>query len=243
MKEIFYFSHDLNARNDSKLQKIIMKYGIEGIGIYWCIVEMLYEDKGYIMLSECERIAFELRTDCKKIESIIHNFNLFETDNEKFWSKTIMERMKRLEEKSEKARKSALVRWNNANALQAQCDSNAIKQNKEKEKKIKTNKTIEKPERLRSDTNGLKKNQTLAKKPDSDDDKKRKNSLFVFLKNNFSVTISEIEFHSIINGYSYDRIKDIMLSMIQANNIRNPIGMLKSALNETIKHPLPEKKI
>jgi len=54
MKE--YFSHDYNARNDTKLVKVFMKYQLKGIGAYWCIIEMLYEEGGYLLRSEYERI-------------------------------------------------------------------------------------------------------------------------------------------------------------------------------------------
>ena len=70
MKE--YFSHDYNARNDKKLVSLFMKHKLSGIGLYWCLVEMLYESGGEIMLSECERIAFELRIDLEMINDVIY---------------------------------------------------------------------------------------------------------------------------------------------------------------------------
>lgn len=65
-----YFSHDYNARSDPKLRKLLMKEGIEGIGVYWCIIEMLYEQEGILPLSECEAIAFELHTQCERMRLI-----------------------------------------------------------------------------------------------------------------------------------------------------------------------------
>lgn len=133
-----YFSHDYNARSDPKMVRLIMDHGMEGVGIYWCIVEMLYENGGYIDLSECERIAFELRTDCDRIATIVRS-NLFRIADEKFYSETALERLEKRGEKSHKASASAHARWGNnskddANALRTQCNSNAIKV---KEKKIK----------------------------------------------------------------------------------------------------------
>ena len=41
MKKTSYFSHDSNARNDEKILAVRMKYGAEGYGIYFMILERL----------------------------------------------------------------------------------------------------------------------------------------------------------------------------------------------------------
>lgn len=133
-KDTFYFSHDYNSRGDRKMVNLLMKAGVAGIGIYWCIVEMLYEEGGYLMLSECERIAFELRTDSELVQSVIDS-SLFEKDSEKFWSESVLRRIDKRKEKSAKTRESALSRWNNANALRTNSESNAIKGKESKGKK------------------------------------------------------------------------------------------------------------
>ena len=46
-KEAYYFSHDANARNDIKIKAMMSRYGYEGYGMYWAIVEMLRETKDY----------------------------------------------------------------------------------------------------------------------------------------------------------------------------------------------------
>jgi len=110
MKETFFFPHDYNARNDRKLVKLACMHGMAGIGIYWCIVEKLYEEAGFLPL-DLEGIAYELRTDFKLVKSVIHDFELFQIDEEKFWSETAISRLKLRMEKSEKARASVLERW------------------------------------------------------------------------------------------------------------------------------------
>jgi hypothetical protein len=150
--KIDYFSHDTFAREDEKLQNLIITKGYEGLGVYWCIIEMLYESNGYLENSY-ERIAYALRTHKDLVKTIIEDFNLFnlnETHN-KITSKSVNERIKRILSKSEKAKKSAMVRWNkkmiikdnkdDANALpthsERNASSNAIKLNKIKLNKIK----------------------------------------------------------------------------------------------------------
>lgn len=145
-KESYYFSHDYGSRNDPKLVKVLMKLGQEGKGVYWDIIEMLYEQGGYLMLSDCDSYAFALRVDEECITKLINDFNLFENDGEKFWSNSVLSRLDKRDSKSQKAKESALKRWNkadintnaskkNANALRVQSEPNAIKERKEKEKK------------------------------------------------------------------------------------------------------------
>ena len=136
MAKNYWFKHDYNARSDKKMDKLLMETGVEGIGIYWCIIEMLFEESGYLMLSDCERIAFVLRTNAKKIKKVIDS-ELFFQDSEKFWSKSVLQRLGDKIEKSENARQSAYSRWkNNANALQSDSDRYAIREDKIREDKI-----------------------------------------------------------------------------------------------------------
>jgi hypothetical protein len=140
--ETFYFSHDYNARNDPKLQKLLMKQGQEGKGIFWDLIEMLYEQSGYLILKDCETYAFQLRTNYERITDVIQNYELFSYDDTKFWSESVLRRLDERKMKSEKARNSIKKRWENTNVLQTNYDSNTNKgkERKGKEKKIKENK-------------------------------------------------------------------------------------------------------
>ena len=46
-KDAYYFPHDSNARNDKRLIKVRMKYGMQGYGIYFGIIEILREQNDY----------------------------------------------------------------------------------------------------------------------------------------------------------------------------------------------------
>ena len=135
MKE--YFSHDYNARNDPRLIKILMKHGLAGIGAYWCIIEMLYSEGGYLLLEDIDTIAFDLRAERIMIESIINDFDLFKSNGKKFWSESALTRLKIRIEKSQKASKSAKSRWDKVNAIaeQTQSDVNADEKKDEPETK------------------------------------------------------------------------------------------------------------
>ena len=137
MKETFYFSHDYNARSDVKIKRLIAKHGLLGYGIYWSIIEDLYQNANALPL-DCESIAFDLRTNEEVVQSIINDFDLFIIEGKEFGSLSVQRRLEERVERSKKAQKSAYSRWNkNANALQPQSDSNAIKERKEKERKEK----------------------------------------------------------------------------------------------------------
>lgn len=133
-KETLYFSHDCNARNDRKLINLRMQHGMNGIGIYWCLIEMLYEEGGYMPL-EYERITFELRIEETVLRAVINDFDLFVLDGNKFHSKSVLDRLAIRMEKSEKARKSIMYRWGgggDTNEIRPKNDSNTKKKIKEK---------------------------------------------------------------------------------------------------------------
>lgn len=156
-KDTYWFSHDYNARTDGKILKLRMKHGMEGVGVYWCVVEMLYEENGFILLSDYDRISFELRVEEEVVKSVINDYALFEVNSEKFWSNSVLERLGLRKDKSEQARNAINVRWelerqrkallinnNNTPVLLPNNGSNTIKEKKGEEKKEKKIKNGEK---------------------------------------------------------------------------------------------------
>jgi hypothetical protein len=142
-KDTFYFSHDYNSRNDEKIKKLIRKHGMQGYGIFWAIVEELYNNANALHL-DYDGIAFDLRTESEIIKSVLHDFDLFVFNGDNFGSLSVQNRINNRQDKSQKARDSAYSRWNknkiDANAVQTQSDSNAIKERKGKEIKGKESK-------------------------------------------------------------------------------------------------------
>ena len=132
----FYFSHDYNARNDGKIKKLLRTHGMLGYGIFWAIVEDLYNNANALHL-DYESIAFDLRADSEVVKSVIFDFDLFEIRDIIFASTSVQRRLDQRNNKSIKARASALSRWErsdcNADALHSDSDGNAIKERKGKE--------------------------------------------------------------------------------------------------------------
>ena len=134
-KQSFYFSHDYNTRSDIKIKKLIVKHGYEGYGIFWALIEDLYQNANAMPL-DYDCIAYDMRTGSDIIRSIINDFDLFEVEGSIFGSLSVQRRLDQRNEKSRIARQSAMKRWgDDANALRPVCDSNAIKERKGKEKK------------------------------------------------------------------------------------------------------------
>lgn len=138
MKDVFYFSHDYNARNDEKIIKLLNKMGWEGYGLYWGIIEKLYEAGGFLE-KDYENIAFDMRTQSERIREVIES-GLFLFSNEKFYSKSCNARLIARKGKSEAARQSAFFRWHkqkkeDANAKRTLSGRYARKERKGKEKK------------------------------------------------------------------------------------------------------------
>ncbi|EPD02473.1 primosome subunit DnaD [Lacticaseibacillus paracasei subsp. paracasei Lpp125] len=113
-----YFPHDSNARNDAKILKVRMKYGAEGYGVYFMLLERLRDDSEYMSVKDYNMIAFDLRVDASLIKDIVENFGLFAfADNgECFYSESFNKRMLIKDEVSNKraaaGKKGAAKRWN-----------------------------------------------------------------------------------------------------------------------------------
>ena len=151
-----YFTHDFNARTDPKLQEVIMTHGMAGIGVYWCIIEQMYEQGGELPLNRIKGIAFNLHTDIDIVESVIKDFDLFAIGEDTFTSLSLQSRIKNINEKSEKAKQAINARWKrkqeqaenntiktqeeyecNTDVIQSEYECNTIKLNKIKENNIK----------------------------------------------------------------------------------------------------------
>lgn len=153
-KETYFFSHDYGARNDPKLQRVLMRLQQEGKGIFWDLIEMLYEQGGILPLNY-EYLAFTLHAPVEKVKDLICNYDLFCNDGHNMWSESVNRRLARRKDISEKRKSAVSSYWNrvkripkNTNAEQTEykCDETKEDKRKGKEKKennSKENKDIE----------------------------------------------------------------------------------------------------
>ena len=140
MKETFYFSHDYGARNDPKMISLRFTIGLEAIGVYWCLIETLYEQDGKIelkFLEETIRSYGVCNTDVVRIIDKLFETQLLQKDEKIVWSDGVNLRIQKRKEKSEKARQSVLYRHN-----KYERNTNVIRKStiKVKESKVKESK-------------------------------------------------------------------------------------------------------
>jgi hypothetical protein len=144
-KDIYYFSHDSNARRDPKIIAMRGAYGTVGYAWYFMFVEMMREADGYRLDMKSKyafnAYAMDMQCECNAIASFVHDcideFKLFSTDGEYFWSPSLLNRMDRVHEKSLKAKKSANARWKKSDRNANASKSDAIKESKVNEIKDK----------------------------------------------------------------------------------------------------------
>lgn len=134
-----YFSHDIFTRENLKIKKLINKHKMAGYGVFWGLVEFLHNNNNSINVDEIDVLAIDLGVEKEIVESVLFDFNLFSIKKNVISSKRIAQNIKIQKEKSQKAKESAMRRWQevepDANALRSQCEGNAIKEKKVEEKK------------------------------------------------------------------------------------------------------------
>ena len=100
----YYFSHDITARKDLKLQKLQIKVGREGKSVFWDLLELLaetsVEEGGEPRLPLDTKLLAALLGDCspRLVGQVIRDFGLFiidkdaETGKVTFYNQRLMER-------------------------------------------------------------------------------------------------------------------------------------------------------
>lgn len=119
VKQSYYFSHDSNARNDPKICELRAEFGWEGYGIFWGLIEIMSEQENYsISREKLKYIAFSMNLKPAKLERYVcfmtSNGLLVECDG-CLTSKSLLERMRQKEEKSNKMRANAAKKHNKNN--------------------------------------------------------------------------------------------------------------------------------
>lgn len=89
-----------------------MKHHMAGVGVYWCLVEMLHEGNGFIEM-DTETIAYELQCDEQIVKDVIDI--CFEYVEDMITCNRVIEnlefRQQKWEAKSQKGKEAADKRW------------------------------------------------------------------------------------------------------------------------------------
>ncbi|MDU1905058.1 MAG: DUF4373 domain-containing protein [Dysgonomonas sp.] len=104
-KDICYFSHDSNAKDDPKCVLLLEQLGCEGYGIFWILVETLRDqqpDFKYPLIL-VPALARRYNTTAEKMKTVIGSYGLFKIENDEFFfSESLNRRMNIFLEKKKK---------------------------------------------------------------------------------------------------------------------------------------------
>lgn len=104
-----YFPHDYGAR--LSLRGIRKDFGLQGVGFYWCFVEILHEEGGYIKESDLDNIAYDLQVAPELCYAVTHNYDLFTVKKGKIFSERVLRNIKKRAEISAARKRAASERW------------------------------------------------------------------------------------------------------------------------------------
>ena len=154
-KETYYFSHDSNARNDEKILMLRAEHGWQGYGLYWALLEMMFEAKETCLShAKVKGIAISYNVDITLLQSVINTCEaerLFVSDGVVFWSDSLRDRKQKFlelrQQRADAGKKGMAKRWGSDNGVITEVGSvitknNKVKESKEKEKKEKEIKDV-----------------------------------------------------------------------------------------------------
>ena len=197
-KDVYYFSHDVNASNDPKIVAMESQFGVISYAWWWKLIEKLASSEDYRLpfkkytfialdkelgilnenerpfnenerpFNENERDLFCSNKSFLFINSLIHDFELLDCDDEYFWSPSLIRRQEIRRSKNEKkqeqrrlagiksgeARRKKGTKTNDRSTV-VQRTSTVVEQNEQKERKEKDINNIERDTRAREDENPL----------------------------------------------------------------------------------------
>ncbi len=139
----YYFSHDYNSANDTKILFLRHQLGMEGYGIYWFLIEQLANAGGKLPLELIPVLSMQMQTTDVKVNGVIHNFDLFTIVSGEFYSERLQNHLALRQNLSEKGKLGAANRWKNREAIEEANGEPNAKKSKEKENKVNKSKLKE----------------------------------------------------------------------------------------------------
>jgi hypothetical protein len=135
----YYFSHDYNAANDTKILFLRHQLGMEGYGIYWYLIEQLANAGGKLPLELIPVLAMQMHCTDVKVNGVLMNFDLFTIESGEFWSHRLQEHLELRLKLSQSGKAGANNRWKNGGAIGGAIGEGNAKERKVKESKVNIN--------------------------------------------------------------------------------------------------------
>lgn len=110
-----YFSHDYSASDDVKILFLRQQLGMEGVGIYWYIIERLAQAGGRLPVKIIPVLAMQMQTPDVKVSAVINSFDLFNIEKDLFFSQRLINFIDKYtalkQSSSEGGKKGMAKRW------------------------------------------------------------------------------------------------------------------------------------
>lgn len=106
-----YINHKISNRSEYIFRKLIEKKGAAAYGVYWYVLEELYESGGRMLFEEIESISNALCVRKDFVASVIKSFSLFQYDSDSFWSDEVIEQIEKRQKLRKKRKEAANKRW------------------------------------------------------------------------------------------------------------------------------------
>ena len=87
--------------NSPEVMRARMEHGMAAYGIYVTLMQLLEEDEDHKLSKDYSMIAYEMRVDVSVVQSVVEDFDLFEVEEEYFYSKELSDTIEQARKVSE----------------------------------------------------------------------------------------------------------------------------------------------
>lgn len=116
MTNSYYFGHDYSASDDVKILFLRQELGMEGVGIFWYIIEKLAQAGGKLPFKVVPLLAMQMQVSDTKVKAVIQGFDLFIVEPELFFSQRLLTTIESYNQRrltwSESGKRGMEKRWN-----------------------------------------------------------------------------------------------------------------------------------
>lgn len=111
LQKSLYFSHDYTASDDVKMLFLRQSLGMEGIGIFWYIIERLAQAGGKLPLKIMPVLSMQMNTTESKVQVVINNYELFTIEDDDFFSQRLLGSLDLRKTLQDAGKRGAEKRW------------------------------------------------------------------------------------------------------------------------------------
>lgn len=111
MNKSLYFSHDYTASDDVKILFLRQSLGMEGVGIFWYIIERMAQAGGSLPLKIIPVLSMQMQVTETKVQGVVNNFELFEVSENDFFSRRLLQTIDLRKTLQDAGQRGAAKRW------------------------------------------------------------------------------------------------------------------------------------